>query len=550
MDFITCGALTVLELIMLRPIQEISKFSTFSKSVGVFLLQYVAVKFYRIILYPAFFSPLRHLPGPTNNHLFLGQELHRYRAPGPVDLELSWVRRWPDAPFIRVVSLAGQETLLVNSLGAHKACLQTNAYDFVKPPFFAGIAREVAGDGLLFSEGEAHRRQRKLLLGPFSAPGMRKLMPVFQAEARRLSEDVLGGIIGEMPYGSFEAIHVFGEAFIHTVGLTILGIRLETLSSTYPLGFQELYSRILHQGPLGSLISVVNAFVPVRRFLPLEANRRFIRARRDLGTMLRDIIERRARELADGTFRKEIGESRDILTYMLEEAEVQRKETGEEVWTVDDIIGHLLNFVGAGHESTSTVLVWCIYALATQHSIQDTLRREIATLSPDPTHDEISNLPYLHNFLREVLRLFSPSVLISRESTSPLLIEGIRIPSGTRIELRGPAIHHNPRVWGPRADVFDPARWDAKPASPYAFEAFAQGPRICPARHFAQAALKAMLVALVRRWRFVGVEKGKGEGKGELLRDGEEEIGRGVRFANPSLTLRPAGGLRVRFERV
>ena len=65
MDLITCGALTVLELIMLRPVWEASQFSTFNTSVGVFLLQYVAVKLYRIILYPAFFSPLRHLPGPT-----------------------------------------------------------------------------------------------------------------------------------------------------------------------------------------------------------------------------------------------------------------------------------------------------------------------------------------------------------------------------------------------------------------------------------------------------------------------------------------------------
>lgn len=128
-----------------------------------------------------------------------------------------------------------------------------------------------------------------------------------------------------------------------TIGITALGIELDTLSSMYPLGFQELYDRVLHQGPLGQLILVVNAFVPIRRIIPLPANRKFIQANADLRKMLRDIIEKRAAELADGTLKREMGESRDLLTYMLEEAELHRQETGKEIWSVDDIIGHVRN---------------------------------------------------------------------------------------------------------------------------------------------------------------------------------------------------------------
>lgn len=32
---------------------------------GFFTIQFLAVKCYRIFLYPYYFSPLRHLPGPT-----------------------------------------------------------------------------------------------------------------------------------------------------------------------------------------------------------------------------------------------------------------------------------------------------------------------------------------------------------------------------------------------------------------------------------------------------------------------------------------------------
>lgn len=142
-----------------------------------------------------------------------------------------------------------------------------------------------------------------------------------------------------------------------TIGVTILGIELGTLSSTHSLSFQELYGRVLHQGPLGQLISVVNAFVPIRRFVPLEANRKFVNANKSLRKMLREIVEKRKADLEDGAFEKETGESRDLLTYMLEEAELQRKQTGKEPWTVEEIIGHVSHIHPRSQEGA---MVWVL----------------------------------------------------------------------------------------------------------------------------------------------------------------------------------------------
>jgi cytochrome P450 len=125
------------------------------------------------------------------------------------------------------------------------------------------------------------------------------------------------------------------------IGITVLGIELDTLSSIYPLSFQELYGRLLHQSPVGQLIWLIHSFVPIRKYVPLEANRRFINARRDIRTMLREIVEKRKADLKDGTYKKDIGESRDLLTYILEELELRQQETGQEIWTVDDIVGHV-----------------------------------------------------------------------------------------------------------------------------------------------------------------------------------------------------------------
>ncbi|KAJ8123371.1 hypothetical protein ONZ43_g665 [Nemania bipapillata] len=220
--------------------------------------------------------------------------------------------------------------------------------------------------------------------------------------------------------------------------------------------------------------------------------------------MLREIIEKRKADLRDGTFKKEIGESRDLLTYMLEESELQRQLTGQEPWTVEEIIGHLLNFTSAGHESTANTLSWALYILSTRHEVQNLLRGEIQELlksNPKPTYEEITGLHYLHNFVREVLRVYSPSIMGPREAAKDLEIEGVHIPKGTQVDLHMPLLHHHQGVWGPDASTFDPERWDklsGDNASPYAFEAFIQGPRMCPGKNFAVIEIKAILIELVK----------------------------------------------------
>ncbi|KAI2609244.1 cytochrome P450 [Hypoxylon sp. NC1633] len=550
MDLITCGGLTALELVALQFNNGLARLSSFKTFFAVVLLQYTLLRLYRIILYPTFISPLRNLPGPKDHNLVLGQEVKKFKAESPSSIQLQWMRKWPEAPFIRYLSLAGKEVLLVNSLAAHRAVLQTNVYDFVKPPFFARLVGEIAGVGLLFAEGDMHRRERRLLAGPFSVPSMRKLLPVFRRKAKDLSK-TFEHLLGVESHATIETIEAFSKSTMDTIGVTVLGIELDTLSSMYPRSFQELYGQLLHQGALGQLISVVNAFVPIRNIVPLKANYDFIKASADLRQMLRDIIQKRAADLADGTFGREKGESRDLLTYMLEEAELRRQETGKEVWSVDDILGHMIGSKHQlttsllGHETTATTLTWSLYVLATDHAVQDQLRSEIKSLletDPEPDYDAISGLPYLHNFVREVLRVYSPD----------LLIEGVPIPKGTQIDLNIALAHQHPAVWGPDAASFNPARWDAlsgAAATPFAFAAFLQGPRTCPGRSFALAQVKAVLVELVPRWRFLGIAEGGGKGA-RLRRAGEECVGRGVRLANPSLTNRPAGGLFVRFERL
>lgn len=166
----TCAALSLAELCMLMFMHGVpSMYNVVCSYLVLFSLQYASINLYYTFIFPFYVSSLRYMPGPKNHHFFIGHTLNQFRANGPYELYLSWSRQWPTAPFIRYISFANTETLLVNSLRAHQEVLSTKCYSFVKPPFFARIVGEVTGMGLVFAEGEEHKRQRKMLNGTLSA---------------------------------------------------------------------------------------------------------------------------------------------------------------------------------------------------------------------------------------------------------------------------------------------------------------------------------------------------------------------------------------------
>lgn len=166
----TCVALSAAELCTLILMHGApSTYDIFYFFLVLLSLQYLTINLYYLCIYPFFVSPLRYIPGPKDHHPLIGQTLNQYRANGPYELYLAWSQKWPTAPFIRYISFGNTETLLVNSLKAHREVLSTQCYSFVKPPFFARIVGEVTGMGLVFAEGDEHKKQRKLLNGMISS---------------------------------------------------------------------------------------------------------------------------------------------------------------------------------------------------------------------------------------------------------------------------------------------------------------------------------------------------------------------------------------------
>ncbi|EHK25541.1 uncharacterized protein TRIVIDRAFT_31830 [Trichoderma virens Gv29-8] len=500
----------------------------------VYILGTVVYKVGKALIYPFYISGLRHLPGPKDNQFLVGQGIRLLKAAGPNDLYLDWVRKWPDAPFIRHLTFGNSEVLLVNSLEAAREVLQTHAYSFVKPSFFVKLVGEILGTGILFSVGEQHKQLRRIMAGPLSKPSVRKMLPIFKDKARELSTEFDTAIGGEKN-GVVEVEALFSRTAFKVISTALLSRDItEFRSKSSPLSFEECYRGILNPPLLGKLITFINPFIPLR-WLPIEANLAFIRAHTALRAMLSELIQERVMQVQQD---KKSGRSdenagpKDFLTHMIEANLAEKKGVSDQM-----LIDVIIQSVSAGHETTAGTLTWTIYALVQYPDMQQRLREEILSAQqkqPELDAATIDSLPYLNNIISESLRVYSPTLMAPWEAGEDVVIAGVSIPKGTTVTTIPAMVHLNPAIWGADVETFNPNRWESTTgaaANPFAIEAFINGPRTCPGRALALLEIKTVLVEMMSNFSLEAVDVD-------------------VQLEHPSLTLKPKGGLHVRVQRL
>lgn len=333
------------------------------------------------------------------------------------------MRQHPEAPFIRYLTWANTEVLVPNDIGAHREVLHAQCYSFSKSKWFLRIVKEVAGHGLILMEGDEHRAHRKMLNGPFSLKNIRRLETIFQSKARDICtffDQCIAQDDGRT--GAMDCTTTFSKAILDIMGSAILGInldyvkpgdgapnaslkgRVDTLGGKW--NFHDAYEVFFSPGVVGKMLLVVNCVVPVR-WLPLEANREFLSATDWLNDVLRNLIRDRYRQVAHAVSsgKYESKDSRDLVTFIVEESLLGgvTEGIGE-----DEFLGHLLEFMAAGHDTSANMLSWSLYVLATHPDIQTRLREEVNTLPASPNYAQLDRLPYLENFSKEVLRMYCP----------------------------------------------------------------------------------------------------------------------------------------------
>ncbi|GEM_PF-2920078 len=113
------------------------------------------------------------------------------------------------------------------------------------------------------------------------------------------------------------------------------------------------------------------------------------------------------------------------------------KLTDEEARTQAIII------IAAGHETTSSALAWAMYQLAKQPEIQNQVRTEILQhTSPNQLDMSVlRQLPLLNQVIDEVLRLYAPVWIVTRQLGAPVTIDQMTLPKDTNVWMVTTAAH-------------------------------------------------------------------------------------------------------------
>ncbi|KAI7282800.1 cytochrome P450 [Hortaea werneckii] len=520
-----------------------------------FLAQFLAYIIYAVILYPRFFSPLRHLPTPPDNHWLFGQTPRVLREASGRPMR-DWVENVPNDGLIRY-SMWGQERLLVTSPKALGEVLVTKNYDFVKPQQVRNGLARVLGVGILLAEGDEHKRQRKELMPAFAFRHIKDLYPVFWRKSREMVEclaraskatgaskedtDVDSKTDGaDAPHapGALEVHNFTSRATLDIIGVSGMNHDFNSLQDPTNELYQH-YRTVFNPGRVGRLLQLAGFIVPfwLLRRLPIQRNREIEDAVAYLKTLCYDLIANKRRAMQSKQGRTEV----DILSVALESGG----------FSDEDLVNQMMTFLAAGHETTATAMIWAVYNLAKYPAVQTRLRDEIRSQLPPLTSDisaaDIDNCHYLHAVCSEVLRLWSPVNLILRISDRDTSIAGHFVPKGTTIILCPWATNNSTALWGPDAHEFKPERWidpqDGKAnnkgsaESNYSFLTFLHGPRGCIGQRFAQAEFACLLAAWTGRFE-TRFEEGSVLAK---QRESEVEIKGGI-------TAKPKVGLWVQLR--
>jgi cytochrome P450 len=331
------------------------------------------------------------------------------------------------------------------------------------------------GQGLLTSEGELWKRQRKLAAQPLSP----KRLVSYEGAMVAAAESAFASY----RHGETRDFHgAMMTLTLEVVSQTLLGVstgdQSERISHALEASLDYFEERIYSWGRL----------LPVS--FPTPKLRRFRRAKRELDQIVRGIIERCRHEDRDA----------DYLLARLVRARTDDQQGGmSEQQLLDEAVTMLL----AGHETTALALMFAVYLLSHNPAAATRLQAEVDRELGERTATaaDLERLPYLDAVVREKLRLYPPAYVFARQLVTQIELGGFTLPVDSHVLVSPYGVHRNPTLYKD-PERFDPERWlsdEARKLPRFAYLPFGGGHRICIGSHFAQLEAGLLLATMVQR---------------------------------------------------
>lgn len=343
------------------------------------------------------------------------------------------------------------------------------------------VIKPLLGEGLFTSEGELHKRQRRLVAPAFQP---RNLAPYAQVMVDHTRAMVVQWRDGER----LDIHHAMVELSLSIAGLTMFGAELDgEEGARFGRSSDEAISYYRYAVMPGSSLLF---------HTPVPWVRKFKRARKHIDDTVYSII----RDRRDGS---DAGRG-DLLTLMLAARDTEGDGDGAGM-SDQQLRDEAVTMLVAGHETVASSMAWTFLLLSRHPEIVEAMRAELDEVAPDGralTADDLSELSLLRRVCMESLRLYPPGYATVREAVVDTEIGGYRIPKGTEVSVPIMLVHRDERWW-PDPERFDPDRFlegaDADRPK-HAYIPFGTGRRVCIGQGFALMEMALVLGTILREY--------------------------------------------------
>ena len=454
---------------------------------------------------PARLREIDELPGPRGLPI-VGNALQFEPARMHQQVE-RWVREY--GPYFSF-RIGPRRLLVLADHAAMGAVMRDRPDGFRRTKRLAEITAEIgsAAVGVFGAEGEAWKRQRKMVMAGFDPRHLRAYFPSLVKVSERLAGRWSRAADAAAP------IDLQGDLMRYTVdtvsGLAF-GAEVNTLESD-----DDVIQRHLDK-IFPAIFRRIMAAVPTWRWWKSAADRELDQSVAAISVAIQGFVAAARKRLEDP--------ARRAAPTNLLEAMIVAADDPQSGITPSEIHGNVLTMLLAGEDTTANTLAWAIWLLYQHPASFARARAEVDAHVGDlasSTIDNFAKLGYVEACANETLRLRPVVPFLMLQALRETSVAGIRVPADTLIwgALRTDSMRQE---YFEEPDRFKPERWLDADAAHSASSAnrvampFGAGPRVCPGRHLAMLEIKMALAVLVGRFDIVSVTANSGGEPAEEL---------------------------------
>jgi cytochrome P450 family 2 subfamily J len=370
-----------------------------------------------------------------------------------------------------------------------------------RPTFHTLFPEEIAGKGLVDTEGELWKTQRRFALSTLRDFGIGR--PIIEPRIKDEADYLLEKIANEnnLP---FDPAPVLSNAVSNVICALVFGKRFDYDDEQFHRLLRALRTRFTETD-----ISILTPFVLSETISKMMANLPQLQSLKATNMELLSFIKDQTNEvMKNGPLNK--GE--EPTNYIQAFCKAQQEQDDNWTFTNPQLIGSVANLFVAGTDTTATTLRWALFFLAHHPEIQDEVYEEIQKETGGGQslldYADRTKLPYTEATIMETQRMADLVPLgVMRRTIAPSKLCGYDIPVGTIVVPLLAAVLTDPKTY-PNPDKFDPTRFLSGSKSGGKEEThthlipFLAGKRVCLGESLAKMELFIFFTALISKYKF------------------------------------------------